>query len=189
MNARTTLQPSLNGHEPAIVPDPAHAAPRRRRGRIWIVGIFALLSINFTVVGVTVFLALSDPSVAVEPDYYRKGLEWNQTARQLQHNRTLGWSTNVSFDRAADGSARTLRVKLTNKLAEPISGAHVECEYFANTDSGHRVKTPLAAVPNEPGVYAAPARLDRTGLWHVRVRAQTAVDTFTSECDTLVAND
>ncbi|MBY0313791.1 MAG: FixH family protein [Phycisphaerales bacterium] len=171
---------ALNGHASAVLPG---RSPGSSRGRMWVVGIFALLGINFTVVGVTVYFALSDPSAAVEPDYYRKGLAWDETARQNEHNRALGWSADVRFEQAAAGQPAQLRVRLANKLNEPISGAKIECTYFANTNSGKRSTVTLSAFPSEPGVYAAPVDLDREGMWHVRLRAQTAVDVFTTDAE------
>lgn len=181
----STSHPTLahaapNGHAPAVQPS---RSSRSSRGRMWIVGIFALLGINFTVVGVTVYFALSDPSAAVEPDYYRKGLAWDATARQNEHNRRLGWSADVRIEHAAANQPAQLRVRLANKLNEPISGAKIECVYFANTNSGKRATVTLTAVPSEPGVYAAPIDVDRDGMWHVRLSAQTAVDVFTAEAE------
>ncbi len=177
------VQPSLNGHGPVRLPTLEVRPPRHGSGRIWVAWILGLLSINFTVVGFTVYFAISDPSAAVEPDYYRKALAWDQTARQIQHNRKLGWSAHVAFQASAGGGGQSLRVDLRNKLGEPIAGATIECEYFANTNSGKRSTVTLESLGSEPGAYRGSVNVDRAGLWHVRVRARTAVDVFTHETD------
>lgn len=52
------------------------------RFRLWPGMIFALLGLNACVVGVTLYLAHSDRSFAVEPEYDRKALAWQETAEQ-----------------------------------------------------------------------------------------------------------
>ena len=53
------------------------------RNRRWVQGALLLFAIN-------------DPSFAVEPDYERKALNWDDAQRERAASRSLGWTTELS---------------------------------------------------------------------------------------------
>jgi nitrogen fixation protein FixH len=150
---------------------------------VWPLGIVALLLMNMTIVGITVYFAASDPSVGVEPDYYQKAVAWDKTARQREADRALGWQASADVGRGEAGRP-ALVVTLADREGRPISGAQVTAVAFPNTRSTQRQTLTLA--PAGEGRYTAPLALTAGGLWQVRLEARTTADTFTSTC-TLIA--
>lgn len=173
MIPRTALvsDPSLNGH-----------ARPSRVGRFWPVAIFALLGMNAAIVAVTIVFASSDPSVAVEPDYYNKALNFEQTIQQRDTNARLGWNASAQLLAPTADATPRLCVRLTDRAGAPIDGADVDAVAFAVLRSGQRQTLTLGRT--EPGVYTAPIALATSGKWTVRVTARLNTDTFTAETTT-----
>lgn len=151
------------------------AASQRRRFWPWPGMIFALLGINISIVGLTAFLALSDSSFAIEPDYYRKAMQWDQTALQRERNSELGWT--VESPPSPAGLPVVLRLRDRDGAA--VSGAKVEVIAFHNAHAGDRLQTTLSEI--EPGMYRSNEALIRTGQWQLRIVAQRGDELFTAE--------
>jgi nitrogen fixation protein FixH len=156
----------------------ADAGPKRRRFFPWPGLIFVLIGANMCVVAITVFLATSDKSVAVEPNYYAKGLQWEDRARDLEWSRKLGWKAGVEVNA---GSPRTVTLRLTDRDGAAVAGATISLVTFHNARSRDRLEFDLQET--EPGVYAATAPMDRAGQWRFRVSARLGADHFVSEFD------
>ena len=58
----------------------------------WPVIIVSALAIHAVASLVVVLIAVSDPSRAVETDYYQKALRWDDKKAQDARNLSLGWS-------------------------------------------------------------------------------------------------
>jgi len=146
---------------------------RRRRipGPLWLVG--GLLCTNFTVVGVTLYLAHSDPTFAVEPDYYGKAIRWEQDEAARERARVLGWSLEIDAAGAMSATGmRTLTMRLRDAEGEAVSGGRVEVECFSHLDASHRFSGVCAE--RGPGIYQVDVPLLGEGLHEVRatVRAR-----------------
>lgn len=174
-----TAQPSLNGQLSA-----PPAAPMRS-GWFWPVAVCGLIGINVVIVATTVYFAVSDQSVATEPDYYAKGLAWDETARLKAMSRELGWSTNITIAEDAKTAAPALRITFSDKASVPVENLSVTAVAFANVRSGERQQLHLEADPARPGSYTAPLIVNHPGLWHVRLEAKRDDKTFIHETDVL----
>src|SRR5688572_28616544 len=96
----------------------------------WALFPIGLLGILVSVQAVLFSLSRNDPSFAVEPDYYRKAVSWDQHAKQLATSARLGWQP--SFDVvSADGRA-SLRLTLVDKDAKPVADAAIGLTTFPN---------------------------------------------------------
>lgn len=146
------------------------------RIRIWPGMVFGLLGLNMCVVGATVYLAHSDASVAIEPDYYGKALRWEEHSRADAQSRALGW-TMVMNTGPAVGPGTTLAIALNDAQGVPVANALVRIEVFHNLRSGERQQ--LVLRDNGDGVYAGRMDAGRSGLWQFRVTAMRGSDTFT----------
>lgn len=151
-------------------------SPKPRGGAFWPAAIVGLLAMNMVIVGITVFYATTDPSVAVEPNYYDKAVHWDQAAAQEQVNHRLGWRIDVSVS-----TPGMLTVKVADASGTAVDEAQIEIVAFHNARSGDRQL--LHPESQGAGVYAAPIRIDMDGDWHFRVKVHRASDTFTSEFD------
>lgn len=138
------------------------------RGWMWPMVIIGLLSVNVIVVAITVIVATSDPSVAVEPDYYQKALTWDSSRDERRDPGEDGVDVSIQLlpnpDRLTDGQV----VVSLARSGTPIERAQIEAEVFHFARSGERQIIKLAEQGR--GVYAAPASLRREGNWELRLR-------------------
>lgn len=159
-------------------PPVSSSSPAARQGRFWPVFIIAVLVGQVSFLSILVFFATRDPSFAVEPNYYLKALQWNDTAAQIQANAQLGWS--VSTDLGNDVSLlgeRWLVCRLQDAEGQPIGGAQMELTAFAHARADERMKIALAEA--EAGSYSAKLRLRTSGLWDFEITARRGEQTFT----------
>ena len=133
-----------------------------------------LVVILLTSVGGNIYMvmrATNDPAFAVEPDYYRKAVEWDKVQAEQEKSDALGWHVLV------DARQDELRIRLTDRLGRPVDGATVEVEAFANARASQRIVGRL--VPKGLGVYVLQRPFDRSGLWEYRLAAVRDQERFT----------
>lgn len=185
------MNPPVNGPEPVAAPvapvaPTAQASGRRpSRGLAWPIGLAVILAIS---VGANMFvfhLASDDPSFAVEPDYYRKAVQWDDELAQRRRNAELGWRAAATLaaarEGAAGGDATELRVRLTDSAGAPLDGAAVSVEALA-IDRASQVATFTLAAASDPagGVYSAMLPAARAGRWELRLVATRGGERFTA---------
>ena len=166
----------------------------RRAAWLWPSFIFALLGMNAAIVAVTVFFAATDQSVATEPDYYAKAMNFEHTARVRESSRALGWTAVPEF--RADRAAGTMRLVITlaDREGRPVLDADVRAEVFPSARSSQRQQLALVGSASSPtgtvdpagAEYAAAVRVNRPGLWRIRIDATRRGDEFATECDLLI---
>lgn len=128
-----------------------------------------------------VYAAHSDPSFAVEPDYYAKAVRWDDIAHQAQENKRLGWTITMP-----ECSLRRASIRLSDGKDQALIGATVTAVAFANARANERLT--LEFVDEGDGRYSAPLTPERGGLWRFRFNVVLGGDTVTSEFD-CVLND
>jgi nitrogen fixation protein FixH len=147
-----------------------------RKGWIWPLMIVAALS--FTVGANVVMLSAASGDAngsVVEPEYYRKAVEWDRTMARRAESERLGWRAAVAMGERAD-TARTVRVVLTDSAGAAVRGADVTVTMIHNLDAATPVRGALAAA--EDGAYAGALPALRRGLWEVRVDARRGTERF-----------
>jgi nitrogen fixation protein FixH len=122
-------------------------------------------------------VATGDPSFAVEPDYYQKALRWDETMAQEARNEDLGWSVAVTFERAARAGEVKLAARVNDRAGRAIEGARVGVEAFHSARARHVLRATLS--PEATGGYSAMLRLDRPGVWELRLRVERGDQVFT----------
>ncbi len=123
-----------------------------------------------------VYFATSNESYAVEPDYYRKALAWDEKRAQDRHNSELGWQLEFTVEPAAVGQDPMMRAELTTTGGEPITGAAVAVEAFANA----RRNDILTAILEASGSgYQTTMPMRRDGLWEFRFTVTRDNELFT----------
>ncbi|QYK49322.1 MAG: FixH family protein [Phycisphaeraceae bacterium] len=150
---------------------PARQRPRGLRavpGALWLV--FGLLAMNFTVVGVTIYLVSRDTHFAVEPDYYQRAVEWDASKAELARSAALGWNAalDVPDARSASGN-RTLTIRLTDRDGQPITGANIDVVAFHHGSAAARFEAVM--VERGAGIYQGEVPLRDAGLHEVRLIA------------------
>lgn len=193
LNTSTTPH-TTNGH--SARPHATHAANAATKGprSAWPMLVVGLISINMVVVGITIYLATGRGAASVEPDYYHKATQWDQTAQRKAASDRLGWSMSLAVRAAPHSAAHAsvgsaspepsqceLRLELHDAQAAPIEHAAVEVEAFHNAFSRERLYLKLAE--SAKGVYSVPALITRPGHWHFRIRADRGTQIFVHEFD------
>jgi len=147
------------------------------RGWYWPVVIVVLLvgsagaNIGFMIV------ANRDASFAVEPDYYRKAVEWDRAMAQEARNTELGWTVSARLEPTAADRAR-LVAAVRDRAGAALTGADVRVEAFPSARARE-----IASVALEPGggagVYTGLLPSARPGLWELRVQVTRGAEVFT----------
>lgn len=146
--------------------------------RIWPTMITVALLGNIVLGVVLVRVAGGDRHFAVEANYYQKAVGWDSTMAQDGRNAALGWTMVPSLGALGTPGGDSLVITLRTADAEPVAGATVTLEAMPIAYAGEVRRTALVAT-GEPGRYAAPGVIGRTGLWELRLTAVRGSDRFT----------
>ena len=151
---------------------------RARKGWYWPLLLGGLMAIVIGANLTLLVVASSDPSFAVEEDYYQKGLDWDRKLAQDRVNTDLGWTVEleVARQRAADGTIE-IEVRLAGPDGEAISDARVELEMFHNARAANVFKSRMVA--GGDGTYRVALPLNRPGRWELRLSALQSGRRFT----------
>ena len=149
-----------------------------KKGSLWPWIIAGALALHVIASLVVVFVATSNPSYAVEEDYYQKALHWNDKRAQDRTNEELGWILNLTVrPTATPGEQPTLEVHLADAGGEPVDGAVVAVETFHNTRADDILRARLDPVGE--GVYRTTLPMRHNGRWELRFTVDHGQDHFT----------
>lgn len=163
-----------------------------KRGWQWPVLIGLSLAFTVGVNVVMLFASGADPNgTVVEPDYYRKAVEWDRTMERRAASAALGWTATATLgavtgaaSSAASGAAagksptastRTLRVELRDAAGASISDAEVSATLIHNREASAPVPIALAA---DAGGYSGAGQLVHAGQWEVRIVARRGSERY-----------
>jgi nitrogen fixation protein FixH len=141
-------------------------ALERKARRFWVSLIVGLLGLQVFGGVVAIYLATSDPSVAVIPNYYQAGLDWDVKRRNLNQMKLLGWTTDVLVEpEDVELRQRMIMVQVRAQQDAPVGDLRVTAQIFhhARGSEIHR----LIFDETSPGNYVAITRLTQPGLWQV----------------------
>jgi nitrogen fixation protein FixH len=155
----------------------AEASARPSRHLFWPILLTSLISIHIISVVVMVMVATHDHSFAIEPDWYQKGLHYNQTAQQQQANSRLGWSLRLDVGQPMTGTNRR-RVTCTvlDREGKPVENATVDLVAFAHLRGSNLLRSVL--LPRD-SKYEALIPMEDPGMWEFRFVVTRGRDTFT----------
>jgi len=149
-----------------------------KKGSLWPWIIAGALALHVFASLVVVFMATSNPSYAVEEDYYQKALHWNDKRAQDRTNEELGWILDLEVHpAAAPGGEPVLEVRLTDADGEPVEGAVVAVETFHNTRANDILRASLDSVGE--GIYRTTLPMKHNGRWELRFTVDRGQDHFT----------
>ncbi|MGN6544778.1 MAG: FixH family protein [Aureliella sp.] len=125
-------------------------------------------------------LAVSDPSMAVVPDYHEKALEWDKHLAAERATHALGWTIAYVPGPAADASGeRELTVFVRDSQAQPVSGAAGHLRLYHHARAGAAVTVELAE--KEPGTYVCQVAMPRAGFWQMELALDRGDEHFEAE--------
>ena len=173
MNANNSNQ----RRSPTAGMTPEERAAERRAALKWGAIIVGILGTSFTTGMVMLYVSATDPSFAVEPDYYNRALNWDEHAEQRRTNAELDWRIELQDQPGSTAGMRALTATLTNRDGNPIEDATVGVIAFHNARSANRFEFPMT--PAGGGVFSAEQPLARAGWWEFRFTIVTPESTFT----------
>jgi hypothetical protein len=146
----------------------------------WAFAPVALLLLSLALCTTGVALALTNADTP-EPDYYRKGAEYDAFKQQLLANDALGWIMTPSLvPSTADPRLVRLELTVTDKHNIAIDPAEVAVEIVPFQDASRRLWLTLERT--EAGHHSIDVPLRVGGQWEFRVtvcsRGRTYTDTF-----------
>ena len=115
-----------------------------------------------------VIIATHDSSFAIEPDWYLKGLNYEQTAQQQRENSRLGLVGQARRRPAADRHEPAERdLHVFDRAGKPVKNATVDLVAFAHLRASNRASSVL--LPHEGGEYEATLAFEDPGMWEFRL--------------------
>ena len=146
---------------------------------IWVGVIVGLLTLQVFMSAIAVFLATSDDSTAIEPNYGAKALQWDEAMAAKRASDSLGWKTVIDVPAIADlYGKRTIRLTVLDKSGAPVKDADVKLAIFHHAHASHIHNVSLAETKDFPGTYSAAVEMRRGGLWEFRITAKRGSEEF-----------
>jgi len=137
---------------------------QNKKGRWW-PWMLALLLISGSAFNLfMVSMALNDPSFAVETNYYKKALRWDQTMAEKRKSEQLGWTIKAKAKPQIANRKAMIQVEaqIFDRKGKIVKGAHVSLEAFHNGRSKRRFHKDLGRTND---VHKVTINSYRSGLW------------------------
>lgn len=151
--------------------------PAPARSWLWPGLVIGLIVMQAALAGTLLVCATNDPSFAVEPNYYRRALNWDAEAAQRRASDALGWTLSLEVAPAASViGEREVRFRLLDREGAPVLDAHLDVIAFHHARGSERIG--LMPGAQGGGEYTCTAPLRKAGTWEFRVRALRGVDQF-----------
>ena len=148
-----------------------------KRGWGWPASVAVILGVT---VGLNIWVyrvANDDPSFAVEPDYYRKAVDWDSTLAQRRQNLVLGWQLSSRLDAFTSRSGALLQVTLTDAAGAPIRDATVRVAAFFNARANDIIDS---ALTRDSAGYAVRLPVHHGGVWELQFDVRRGTQRFTA---------
>ncbi len=138
----------------------------RKARRFWVAMILLLLVSQLSIGFMSIYLATKDHAFVVIPDYYEKGLRYDELQALRQQSDALGWtSSNTISDEVDAAGFSTLTYVISDRTGKPVTGLHGEATLYHLSHASPPVTTKIEELSS--GVYRATAALNRTGVWQM----------------------
>lgn len=139
-----------------------------KKGMGWPIGIVAILLASVAGNVAVIMITKDDPSFSVEPDYYRKAVEWDSTAARRVRSDALQWRVAARVE-PGSGSESQLTLDLTDAQGAIVRDATLRGSllHIARGDDVQQV----AFTQTATGSYVASVPMQRAGVWELRLTA------------------
>lgn len=151
--------------------DQVESDQKSGRAWLWPVGVVGMLCVSLSVCAITVVAAVSDPSYAIEDDYYQKAVDWDRDRDLQAASDKLGWNAELTI--STDGQ---IVVTITDAHGQTVDSAAVRATAFHHARRG--LAEELTLTPQGNGRYVAMLDQPREGQWQVRLQASLGRDRF-----------
>lgn len=142
--------------------------------------VLGLLGSHMLFILIAITLGTGDPSFAVVPDYYQKGVDYDERKALLASSAELGWVVDVLPGETTDAvGQRELVVQVRNEQGQPVRGLQVQIDAYHVARASEPVR--LVCVEVLPGQYIGSARLSREGFWQFSLEATNDDERYIAE--------
>lgn len=145
--------------------------------RVWCLVPVGLLACMLAGLGTMATIAIRDPGFALERDYYKKAVRYDQEMLQAKENARLAWSAEVEVGAASAGQRTPIAVRLGDRFGL-LSGANVRVEALRNATAARVLSGSLSEASD--GVYRTELPLEHGGLWELRFTFERGRDRVTT---------
>lgn len=126
--------------------------------------IFGLLGLSLTMCTILVITARSDNGAQIEPDYYTRSINWDQSQREIQNGRHLNWKLDVTLTNTSPGT-----IVVVDTADQPVEGLTAQITLRRPDLANELSTTPLTPIPGQPGHYAFAHPPTTSGLWDLMI--------------------
>jgi len=167
----------------------ATGLPGLKSGGRWPFIILGLLSAHVLLMLVAVTIAIHDPSFSVEPNYYQKGLSWDESRAQLRASEKLGWQVHVEASESVDPlGRRAVSFVLTDSAGKAIEGATLSVDYFHHAHAEQDFQATPASDPSDGRRFSQVLPMRYAGTWEFHFIAKARGKTFIASSTEYVTN-
>ena len=142
--------------------------------------VLGLLGCHMLFILIAITLGTGDPSFAVVPDYYQKGVDYDERKALLAESAALGWTVELTPSREADAiGQRELALLVQDAGGQPVRGLALRVHAYHVARAGEPVS--MQCVEVLPGQYVGAARLTREGFWQFGIDATFGDERFVAD--------
>ncbi|MES2961628.1 MAG: FixH family protein [Pseudomonadota bacterium] len=152
---------------------PEHMIPKPKKSKI-VYFFFAFFAVVLAVNIFYIYISKKTWRGVVTDDPYHKGLNYNDTLKEVAKQKVLGWSVKVDF-RPGVTSQGTLMVTVQDKNLRYIEDAKIYATFKRPAQEGSDFVVP---VPFEDGIYKAKINFPVVGQWDGEVAIRKGADTY-----------
>lgn len=147
------------------------------RSAFWPLFVVGIALTSLTGAGVLIFFAHANGGVAVEPDYYRKAVDWDRSVHERAVSDRLGWSASAeSSPVMRPGEDATVILTVLRADGTGLVGGSVEVEAFHHAESTRRLRPGVRDLGS--GRYLLTLDRARPGRWELRLTVSEGGDRF-----------
>jgi len=139
-------------------------------------GIAIVLAVTMAANITLAIVASRDEAFAVEPDYYRKAVHFDDEMALRAASIRLGWNVQPTLRLAHPGTPGALGVRVTDASGKPLTGATVKVLAMHNARASHLLQATLSEVGE--GRYATSLDARRPGAWELRFTVTRSNEVF-----------
>ena len=146
----------------------AREATASRAGAIWAWVPALLLGAMFVGLGSLAYLAIDDPSFALESNYYDKAVHWDENQQQARKSQAMGLQVALTEPLTLSETGRIMvQLSVTDGKKLAFAGADVALDAFPNAYASRVQRLVLREL--KPGLYVGELSPGVRGLWELRV--------------------
>jgi nitrogen fixation protein FixH len=143
----------------------------------WVLGLLAFLVTFLTANGIFIYLAFKSPPSLVVEDFYERGEAYEQTQKQIEQEKALGWiGLILAPTKTRVNQIQTYEVLLQGKNSIGLNLDSVTIHAYRPSDA--QADFSMVMNKKQTGVYTADVSFNLPGIWDLIVEAKLGEKKF-----------